>query len=110
MSDEQLVWRKKSKNHSRDEDPGWGWSCVMVPKGQTYDSKYFTEYELETINSPCSDFHSLIAISSQDEDVVVYDGMDREVIPDQLHKIHFPNIPFVRWHEYPDGIKKNPRM
>ena len=110
VSDDFLVWRKKSNDHKPDEDTGWGWTCVLVPKGQVYDSNRFSEYELETINSPCSDFHDLIALSTQDDDVVVLDVMDREVKPEVLHKRIFPQIQFVRWHEYPDCNRKNPRI
>ena len=115
VSSEHLVWRNRGTGYTDDDDRGWEWCCVLIPKGVEYVQNHFEEYELEAINSKDSEFHQIIAMTSQEENVVVYlkndEGSIYSVNPQKLFDSLFEEMDhkFITWENYPNSKKGNPR-
>jgi len=98
ITDSQLVWKDKVGN-----EKDYGWCVILVPKGVEFVDANYNNYEHEPIKNNCNNLHLLIAISTQQENIIMLDENNSIIKPKSFHEKHFPNIDYVgAWERFPN--------
>ena len=93
----------------RDDDyvkgEPWGWHVILIPKGQTFDSNHFDEYERQSLYK--SELQYIVSITEQDENVTCLDRNEKVIDPYETFKEWFKETPYISFKDLPDVKETN---
>jgi hypothetical protein len=92
---------EKGKNRG-DDDTGWGWCVILVPKGLEYHKELIQEYEHLLIESHNDEFQLLISATPQDDGVICINKEGNHVDPQKVFDANFSHVTGMVYKEYDD--------
>ena len=98
-----MVWKDKVGT-----EKDYGWCVILVSKGEDFVDAKYNDYEHEPIKHNCNNLHKLIAISTQQENIIMLDENNSLIKPKTFWERAFPCEDYVGpWEKFPNYTADN---
>jgi len=110
ICNDQLVWHDK-----QSPKEAWGWCCILIPKGITFNIEKRDEYEHVPIlghsKKEADNLHTLIAICNQPDNVTCVDKNGKPINSLDHFELLFNKLDYPgTFEEMPDEVELNPSL